>query len=293
MRSLRWCFSLLLVFAGMPASALAEGAPAGVIQRQPEATIEWGEARVFLFGEGQPREGVEGLRKQLSARNAARRRAQAAYEKLTASLLPGSAELTDEQRSRLRELFRSSRLHTKDAPETQQAGYQGLGWSVADERYRVVVEVPLFGARSIAAALSLLPMPPADAPTPEGGAAGETRAVAQAVTGLIIDCTATPLKPSLHPTLLCKGDTKSFYGPASIVPETAARVGLARYYPSVDAARKATERVGANPLVIAALEATETAVTVSEDDARRVLDADKASGFLARCAVILVVNPGR
>jgi len=291
MRYLRWCFSLLLVVAGVPASAFAEGAPAGLIQRLPEATIEWGEARVFLFGEGQPREGVEGLRKQLSARNAARRHALTACEKLAASFLPGDAQLTDEQRSRLRDLLRSSRLHTKEAPETRLAGDPELGWNAAKERFRVVVEVPLFGARSIAAALSPLPMPPAGTQTPEGEAAGETRSAGQVATGLIINCTRTQLKPSLHPALLRKGDAKPFYGPASVTPETATRAGLARYYPSLEAARAATERVGANPLVIEALEATGTTVTISEADAQRILDADKTSEFLARCAVILVVKP--
>ena len=111
-------------------------------------------------------------------------------------------------------------------------------------------------------------------------------------TGLIVDASGLEGKPALFPSVVEDGTGRQLFGLGVIDVNQAAKEGVVGYAPSLDAARK-NPRVGANPLVVSAIQASglnRAKFAVSPEDAKTISDADAKAAFLAKCKVVIVIN---
>jgi len=112
-------------------------------------------------------------------------------------------------------------------------------------------------------------------------------------TGLIVDGSGLSLKPALAPRILVQGKDEELYGRVTIDRQAAIKFGVVGYTDSVEKARALTERVGAHPLLVPALETAGTHgsdVVISVDDGARILSADMKNGFMKECRVVFVIG---
>ncbi|MDH7569964.1 MAG: hypothetical protein QHJ73_10300, partial [Armatimonadota bacterium] len=114
------------------------------------------------------------------------------------------------------------------------------------------------------------------------------------ITGLIVECTRAPqpVQPAMSPKIYVAGNpSKVVYGAGNLDTATAVQKGAVGYVTSLEAARQAVERVGTNPLVVAAVETDGiSSVGISQADADKVAEADRTDGFLKNCAVMFVIK---
>ena len=112
-------------------------------------------------------------------------------------------------------------------------------------------------------------------------------------TGLIVDGSGLSLKPALAPRILVQGKDEELYGRVTIDRQAAIKFGVVGYTDSVEKARALTERVGAHPLLVPALETAGTHgsdVVISVDDGAKILSADMKNGFMKECRVVFVIG---
>ncbi|MDH7569896.1 MAG: hypothetical protein QHJ73_09955 [Armatimonadota bacterium] len=110
-------------------------------------------------------------------------------------------------------------------------------------------------------------------------------------TGLIVDGRGYGVQTSMSPVLY-DANNKEVYAGRLADEEFAIDIGVVGYAPTIKAA-KALPRVGKNPLILRAVGSPDEfhrCLSLSEEDARRLAEADKASGFLKKCAVVWVVE---
>ena len=116
--------------------------------------------------------------------------------------------------------------------------------------------------------------------------------VNEAYTGLVVDASDAGFSPALAPRLLEEGSGKIVFGPHTVGAAALSQSGPVGYAPALSEARQGG-RVGGNPLIVRAIGAAggrKGDLLLSARDAERVLAADRASGFLARAAVVLVLG---
>jgi hypothetical protein len=116
--------------------------------------------------------------------------------------------------------------------------------------------------------------------------------VEETFTGLIIDASGTGARPTMIPRILTGDGLREVYGPSVASPQSAMVNNFAAYSNDVNKA-KSIPRLGANPMVIKAEKASGPLsgdLTVSDEDAARILLADNKSKFLQDCKVVIVLN---
>lgn len=109
-------------------------------------------------------------------------------------------------------------------------------------------------------------------------------AAAGSSSGLIVDAKGLKVQPALAPRLLDESG-KAIYGAENVASDAVKQHGVAGYLRGLDEARKNT-LVGEKPLVVKALKASGTDLTLSNADAAKVREA----GFLAEGRVIIVAD---
>ncbi len=114
-------------------------------------------------------------------------------------------------------------------------------------------------------------------------------------TGLIIDARDLDIRPALLPKILTKLGDQEIYRPLSANRESILGEGFCGYAGSITAAKKTTDRVGVTPMIIRAEKVASNGVDlfVDSDDAVRILDADRNSGILENCRIMIVVDPSK
>ena len=128
-------------------------------------------------------------------------------------------------------------------------------------------------------------------------------AFAQEYTGLVVDATGLEAVPVLYPEVLTvdqEGVKQPVYTGLQADPTVWAQIGLVQYTDTLEEAKQAA-RVGANPYIVRATEAiggvAKGNFTIPLEDARKIRDTDKTSGFLAQCRVAIAIGepegPGR
>jgi len=223
---------------------------------------------------------------------------------------------SDEVATRLEALLESPRIVSEK--------FQADGTSV------VIVELPLYGRESVAAAvlpevLGVSPSPSSSAPRgggfagggrfagPEGGAI-PIRPAAPArplpplgvepnltpltdpgpFTSVIVDCRGLGVEAVMSPKLY---DTtgREIYGTVRVSPDYAIEVGIVGYPRSMGQALR-TSRAGSHPLIVRAVRVADRHrfnPVVSLEDGDRILAANSRDKFLLRTAVIFLVDPVR
>lgn len=165
--------------------------------------------------------------------------------------------------------------------------------------YRMVVQVPLVGANSVAEAVGAASAPRVAAEPRENEpekprepfAPGMPAPLGVAYTGLIVDCRGLGLKSSPSPKLWSeRGD--EVFGTITVSDDFLQDQGIVAYPRSLEAARNCT-RIGDRPLIVRARrchDATSCEPLVSHSDAQRIREANRESKFLERCAVVFVTD---
>lgn len=152
--------------------------------------------------------------------------------------------------------------------------------------YHVVMEVPVFGVGSVAAAV--IPSNPAPAPLPAPEVIVPQAPVTAAVgayTGVIVDCTGLGIQTAMAPGIFTP-DLQVVYGLEHFSDSVVINRGYVGYSKSLNSG---VQRAGANPLVIKAQSVHKFVnPVISPADAGRILAENKVSGFLAQGNVVFV-----
>jgi hypothetical protein len=109
-------------------------------------------------------------------------------------------------------------------------------------------------------------------------------------TGVIIDCTGLGLTSSPSPKLYDEAGIE-VYGTISVSEEYLFDQGVVAYPRSLEAA-VSHARIGRKPMIIKALrldKETHSEPVISQEDAKRLRDANATDHFLERCAVVFVL----
>lgn len=116
--------------------------------------------------------------------------------------------------------------------------------------------------------------------------------VSDSYTGLVVQASDAGFSPALAPRVLEEGTQKVVFGPGTVRLASLSQIGAVGYAATLADARQGG-RVGANPLIVRAVDAAGARkgdLVISKKDAERVLAADRADGFLGRAAVVLVLG---
>jgi hypothetical protein len=154
------------------------------------------------------------------------------------------------------------------------------GYKVVAKRYfsdsgvEVDVEVPL---AAITASL-VTPTPDAAIPLNADGA--------RKYTGLVVDARGLGVRPVLAPRLLDDAG-KALYGAAALPDERRAATGVAAWFDSLEAAKKA-ELVGDKPLVVKATGLKGSDLVLASEDAKALAEVN--TRFLAEGRVVIVTQ---
>ncbi|HTY07871.1 MAG TPA: LPP20 family lipoprotein [Candidatus Edwardsbacteria bacterium] len=111
-------------------------------------------------------------------------------------------------------------------------------------------------------------------------------------TGLIVDASeVTGVEPAMVPNVLDESG-EGVYGQDFVPRESAVNYGVAQYAKSVDEAKKLTERVGTNPLVVKAIRASglnKSDLVISDKDVETVATISDDTDVYEKCRVVIVV----
>ncbi|MCK4260020.1 MAG: hypothetical protein KAX49_13655 [Halanaerobiales bacterium] len=110
-------------------------------------------------------------------------------------------------------------------------------------------------------------------------------------TGIIIDTRGLFVKPSMAPKII-DSDKEEVYGTMKADPAFVIEVGIVGYAYTIEEAQ-VDERVGSNPLVIEAVEATGNArdyAIITLKNAMLIREINKNSDILNRCRIIFIID---
>ncbi|MDI6739825.1 MAG: hypothetical protein QME74_05615 [Candidatus Edwardsbacteria bacterium] len=115
----------------------------------------------------------------------------------------------------------------------------------------------------------------------------------QPYTGLIVDASGVAdAQPAMVPNVLDESG-EGIYGEDFVPRESAVKYGVAEYAPSLDAAKKQTDRIGANPLVVSAIRASglnKSDLVISDKDVETVAVISDNTEVYENCKVIIVLK---
>ncbi|MDR3590345.1 MAG: hypothetical protein P4N41_11900 [Negativicutes bacterium] len=163
--------------------------------------------------------------------------------------------------------------------------------SMPDGSYQVTMQVSLFGANSVAAAIKeqmqpveILPVP-GPSPSYQPPAATIPR-----YTGVIVDARGLGLERVMSPRIYDESG-RIVYGNMYINADNVVRYGMVDYAGSpelVTAATAGNSRAGNNPIIVKAvgLKDFNANVVISQADADMILAANVQAGFFAKTAVV-------
>lgn len=187
---------------------------------------------------------------------------------------------------------------------------------LSDGTVEVDVSMPVFGHGSLAQALDFgqaiqeqvrqpysslpkylafkgYPLGFASAAKSEEPPAVQRLSAAQDYTGLIIDASGLAAEPAMGPFIVGAGARIHVSQKIDIDPNQIVQEGPLHYVEDLEQAKKDTERIGANPLVIRAKAATgspiRSNILLDESTANKVIDLNKDVHFLDQLKVTLVL----
>ena len=149
----------------------------------------------------------------------------------------------------------------------------------------ITMQVPMFGASSLAEAVMERPAEVVPFPAPTAEVPAPPTSYSGGYTGLVIDCRGLGLNPVMSPVIKNSAGTK-IYGHINLDYDLVIRDGMVNYAPDMSGAARA----GSNPLVIRAerLEDHNANPVISVNDSNMVLSANETGGFLGRMAVVFL-----
>lgn len=160
-----------------------------------------------------------------------------------------------------------------------------------DGGYKVTVEIKMYGDNSVAAAVLGNQGPAIPLPEPTK-LAPSTQTYAPAMpdyTGIVIDARGLGLERVMSPAVYDdKG--RAIYGTRNLDSTFVVKYGMADYITNdeISEVGSGKSRAGNNPLIIKAVAVKDfnANIVISEDDANKILIANKQTGFLTKAAVV-------
>jgi len=150
---------------------------------------------------------------------------------------------------------------------------------LSDRSYEVILQIPMDGKSGLVSGLDILPDNT------------QTVATGDGPTGVIIDARGLDVKPGISPKIYDENGVE-VYGTLKVSPDYAIETGIAAYPRNMDQALKST-RAGNKPLVVKALRRSTKSVTdviINCTDAAKIHEADRTTGILGRCRVVIVTG---
>lgn len=115
--------------------------------------------------------------------------------------------------------------------------------------------------------------------------------VSETFTSVIVDCKGLGVLPAMSPSLIDEDGGEVYYGNLPVDPDFVINEGIVSYAGSMSEAKN-NSRAGKNPLVIKAVKVLgnfKSDVVLKNDDAKKLLGADKNGEFLKFSKVIMVL----
>ena len=274
--------------------------------------IDWENKIVYAVGEGVPPKDA------ISPAQARARAKRAATDEAYAALLEAVQEVRVDAESTTRNFVNENRVvRTKVEGFVKNPEIEKLK-QFEDGSFQIMMKMPMVGKGGLSTALypvqrgniiqvrtvyeigqstGATPQTPAPPEGPQatpqtpGAPSPQSAKPEPSFTGLIIDAKGLNAKPALYPRILTAGG-QTVYDVATPNPNAAVEEGLVEYRKSLEAA-KSLARVGANPLVIKATQMGgkyPTDLVLSEEDARKILEADGRAKFLGDAKVAVVID---
>lgn len=274
--------------------------------------IDWENKVVYAVGEGVPPPDA------ISPAQARARAKRAAIDEAYAALLETIQEVRVDAESTTRNFVNENRgVRNKVEGFVKNPEIEKLR-QFEDGSFQVMMKMPMVGKGGLSTALypvqrgnivqartvyevsqSTVAAQPAPAPTEVPRAAPQTPGAPSpeslkpepSFTGLIIDAKGLDAKPALYPRILTAGG-QTVYDINMPNPNATIEEGLVEYRKSLEDAKKLA-RVGANPLVIKAKQIGGkygADIVLSEEDSRKILEADGRAKFLGDAKVAVVID---
>ena len=270
-----------------------------------DGSVDWERGVITAKGYGVP--NTEKFRNPVQARLSAREAAKAsAYAELLATLQGINVEATTTVENLMLE---NQTINTSVQGLVRNAQIVDQYWE--EGAYCVVMQMPMYGSKSVATAVlprttvkepipapvpnvqpsppttitttttttTTIPSVPSTKPSSSGAYGG--------YTGVIIDCRGMNLNPVMSPVI--RNDQGSpIYGYKNLNPDLIIEIGMASY--ASDMRSAAAQRAGSNPLVFKAvrLEEHNAYPVLTTADANRLLIENNASGFLEKLNVVFL-----
>ena len=319
MRGLRSFWIAIVALSYLPGAALA--GPITEFIPQANGEVKWSEGVLRATGFGvRPKDAESPAQARLLARSAAiadayRNMAQVINE------VRVTANTTVERHLTASDLLRLSvQAYVRGAEVIEERDNP-------DGTYSVALQVGLFGEKGLTGLVlpSLLRIPPKvsagspppgitldqPSPVPPGPVMASREILGTPTlspeaalltpatdegpfTGVIIDARGLNIQPAMSPRIYDPAG-QEIYGTVNVDASFAEEVGVAGYMGTIRAAM-ALPRVGNHPLVIRAVGTPDRFhryLTLSAEDAQRLLAAHARSRFLEKCAVAIVVDERR
>jgi len=278
---------LTLALCLFPVNLSAEG-HAGVQERRGQAWVNWEVGVLKARGFGVPPKDIDSPGQAMAlARRAAIVDAYRALLEVSLGVLVRSRTVLEQAQIKWDSVEAQAEGLVRGAEIIEERMH-------ADQRYEVVVQMPLYGRNGLGSLLLpwLVPkrpgQPPTAAPSPDPEAE---------YTGLVVVVKGMRLDRSMSPAVISRNGEiiygRGWFRPGSIDPDYVVERGIVGYASSI---QKAT-RAGPRPLVVRAIGVSgpprsefKTDVVVSEADAQKIRTANEKGRFLERFAVDIVVE---
>lgn len=172
-------------------------------------------------------------------------------------------------------------------------GFEQVGEAryMSDGSVEVDVQIKLFGKGSVASIIM-----PEEIKKIENDTIPNTKIQPQEIkeeyTGLIIDCKGLGAKPAMSPAIFDSDNGQLYIGNQEIDPDYVINEGIVSYADSIPDAKK-IDRAGKNPLIIKASKALgnfKSDIIIKNDDAKKVLGANKITNILSKFKVVMVID---
>jgi len=112
------------------------------------------------------------------------------------------------------------------------------------------------------------------------------------MTGVIIDCRKSGIRPSICPSIIDTQGEKIYVENIPIDPDFVINTGIVGYTQTIETAQKNIKRIGTSPLMLKGIKASgqlKADIVISDSDAKLLQKADSAGRFLQNASVIILL----